>query len=417
MRKAGNNMVDFWSFLLLVAVGVFCFFPAIAENTPEIVRPKSIFVNVDFLDEMYFVWYGEKRGVTPADITNVVRNCKSIGAVGINWRVAPVGIVSHPSRLQGDIEYAVAKGQHSAEVRKRLVPKEKNPIGYLRQDFVDFYRATARSTPDALAIAVAACHAAGLKINFWIDIHDEMFGKFVTEHPECLVRTTAGGTMPGVRDYGNPRAVAEKITEIEELYFYRPDGFYFCPSCHSRHFDYEEEDGAFGVLSASKFTDFIRKARRSLSRRGFSLTVGTACGGLNFCSPHFSGHVKYRIEHDWKTWVDEHLVDALVVGDFEILHGFGEDWIPRGVTREGGREPHEVFLPAYVDFVKGRVPLYAFTTWLTTTNIKGVMERTTDDVLKYGLDGAFVHEHHTLQTRTGGFDAAREMDRRFREGR
>ena len=387
------------------------------EGVSAAVEGKAIYVNIDFLDEMFRIWHAEKRGVTPADITNVIRNCKSVGAVGVNWRIASLGMVAHPSKLQGDIEYAVAKGQHSAEVRKRLVPREKNPIGYLREDFIDFYRATTKVTPDTLAVAVGACRAAGLKINLWIDLHDEMFGKFATEHPECLVRTPEGGTMPGVRDYGNAVAVAEKIAEIEELYSYEPDGFYFCPSCHSRHFNYAEKDGAFGTLSASKFTEFIRKARRSMLRRGFTLTVGTACGGLNFCSPHFSRHVKYRIEHDWRTWVDAGLVDALVVGDYEILHGYGEDWAPRGVTREGGREPHEVFLPEFVRTVKGRVPLYGFSTWLTAANVKNMMKRTTDDVIGYGLDGAFVHEHMTLLASPGGFDAAREMDRRFRKER
>ena len=401
--------------LALLVVCVSCGLPVSAVSGQVPTRQKTIYVNVDFLDEMFRTWHGEKRGVTATDITNIIRNCKSIGAVGVNWRVAATGIACHPSRLMADIEYAVEKSQYSAEIVKRLVAKEKNPIGYLREDFVAFYRATAKTTPDPLAVAVGASHAEGLKINFWVDLHDEMFGKFTTEHPECLVRTPEGGTMPGVRDYGNKTAVAEKIAEISELFKYQPDGFYLCPSCHSRHFDYHEADGAFGTLSAAKFTDFLRCVRTALRPHGFELVMGMSCGGLNFCSPYFSSHVKYRIEHDWKTWVDEKIVDALIVGDYEILHGYGEDWIPRGVTRAGAREPAEVFLPEYVKYVRGRIPLYGFSTWLTSKNMKVVMNRNTEDVLKYGLDGMVLHEHHTVFFNQGGREAALDMNERFRK--
>ena len=377
---------------------------------------REIYVNVDFYDEMLRCWRIEKRGMEARDITNLVKNCRNAGVAGLNWRVASLGVACHPSKHIGDIEYALAKGQYGGELAKRHWRHDMTNAVHVADGMRDVYRAAMRNIPDSLAVAVGACRSEGLKINFWIDIHDEMFGRFTTEHPECLVRTPSGTTFPGVRDYGNEVAVKDKLDELEELFSYRPDGFYFCPSCHARHFRFDEPDESFGTLPAAKFTDFLRRVKASFRPYGFTLTMGTACGGtLDFCSPYFANHPKYRIGHDWKTWVDEGIVDALVVADYERFNRKCDNfWRAKGVVPDGVNDPAERFLPEFTGHVKGRMPLYYYVS-LPGGKLKETLDADADTVLKFGLDGAVLHELAVIEGNAGGFGMLADMHRRFAE--
>lgn len=372
---------------------------------------KDVYVNVDFCDLIVSKWSQHRRGYTATDVTNILKSCQAAGANGVNWRVASLGIACHPSKLMGDIEYAVNRAAKSPELLARV--NGKTSLGRISDTFRDGYRATMKEMPDSVAVAVGACRALGLKVNFWIDIYDEMFAKFTTEHPECLVATRTGATFPGVRDYGKELAVAERIDEMRELYRYAPDGFYLCPSAHSRHLAIDEEDESFGMLSAEKFTAFLKRIKDDLRPRGFKLIVGAACVSLNFSVPHFSHRVKYRVGHDWKTWVDRGIVDGLVVADYERLREFDGIWASKGLYKKGGIDPAEVYLPQFCALAKGKVPLYYFSGWLTKETVRDVFTRTADDVLRYDLDGAFIQEAMTVEAYPGGFEAMSEMRRRF----
>ncbi len=378
---------------------------------------KDIWINVDFCDEILQRWKTLKRGMIAEDVTNIVRNCRRAGADGIYLRVAPLGIVFHPSKVAWDIEGAVAKGQHSPSVVARRGKEEGKGVGWLSPLLIDCFRATMKSLPDSYGTFVAACRHEGLKISFWIDIHDEMFAKFTTEHPECLVRTPDGKTFPALRDYGNETAVKDKLAELEEYIRYRPDGFFFCTSCHTRHMRIDEPDEAFGLLPAAKFTDFLRRVKALMRPHGLTLTMGTACGGtLDFCSPYFANHPKYRIGHDWKTWVDEGIADALVVADYERFNRRCDDfWRAKGVVPDGVNDPAELFLPGFTGYVKGRVPLYLHIRLpgKTPRELKAALDTDGATVLKFGLDGANLHELMIIENRKGGFDMLADMRRRF----
>ena len=412
-RKYAETRHPEWRIISLpmLACGLFTVFSALVAGA------KDIYVNIDFYDEMLRCWRIERRGTEARDVTNLVKRCRDAGATGVNWRVASLGVACHPAINIGDIEYALSKAQFSPDVERRHWGGKTNALR-VADGMRDVYRATMRSMPDSLDVAVKTCHALGVKINFWIDIHDELFGKFVTEHPECLVRTPQGTTMPGVRDYGNETAVRSKLAELEELFRYRPDGFYFCPSCHSRHLAYDEPDEAFGRLEAAKFTDFLRRAKASFRPYGFTLTMGVGSGGtLDFCSPHFSPHAKYRIEHDWRTWVDEGIVDALVLADYERFNrGCDNFWRAKGVVPDGVNDPAERFLPEFTGHVKGRVPLYYYVNLPGSScrpGLSEVMRADSATIALYGLDGAFLHEAANLESHVSGFRPVEEMRRLF----
>ena len=376
---------------------------------------KDIWVNVDFCDEIRNRWERFGRGMVAEDVTNIVRNCRRAGVDGIYLRSAPLGIVFHKSKVAWDIEGAVAKGQHSASVVARRV--EGRPNGRLNPLLVDSFRATVKSLPDSMGTFVAVCRQEGLKISFWIDIHDEMFSKFTTEHPECLVKTPEGRTFPALRDYGNETAVRDKLAELEEYFRFRPDGFYFSTSCHARHMRIDEPDEAFGMLPAEKFTDFLRRAKALMRPHGLTLTMGTACGGsLAFCSPHFSPHAKYRIGHDWKTWVDEGIADALVVADYERFNRRCDNfWRAKGIVPDGVNDPAERFVPEFTGYVKGRVPLYYHIRLpgKTPRELKEALDTDGATVLRLGLDGANLHELMIIENRDGGFGMVSDMRRLF----
>ncbi len=150
---------------------------------------------------------------------------------------------------------------------------------------------------------------------------------------------------------------------------------------------------------------------------GLTLTMGTACGGtLDFCSPYFANHPKYRIGHDWKTWVDEGIADALVVADYERFNrrcdGF---WRAKGVVPDGVNDPAERFFPEFTGYVKGRVPLYLHIRLpgKKPRELKAALETDGATVLKFGLDGAQLHELMIIENRKGGFDMLADMRRRF----
>ena len=159
----------------------------------------------------------------------------------------------------------------------------------------------------------------------------------------------------------------------------------------------------------------MRRTKSCFSPHGFTLTVGTACGGsLNFCSPHFSDHVKYRIEHDWKTWIDEKIVDGLVVGDYERLHVYDGIWRSKGIRPDATlRHPIDYCLREFPAYAKGRVSLYYFSTWLTKDTMEDVLSQGTYDVLAYGLDGIFIHEAMMIEGLPGGFEAIARMRKIF----
>ena len=402
--------------LVLMAGTIFLMLPAAAG-------PREIVMNVDFCDIIGAKWSDYKSGkakepgYTEADIRAMLHRCKLNGCDSVNWRVASLGVCLHPTKHFADIEFISKWADEKGFVE--LERRRTEDWMCLTDRFRGSYTATKAACSDTLAVAADACRKEGLKLYFWIDLHDEMLGRFVNEHPECLVRTKDGALYPGVRDYGNEEAVKARILELEELYRYKPDGFYFCTSAHTRHCRFDEPDGAFGTLKADAFTAFLRRVRQSMRPYGFKLIMGTGCAGrLDFCTPYFSENVKYAIQHDWRTWVDEDLVDGLVCGDYERMLAMYGGWSAKGVYKMApGRTAADIFLPEFTRYCKGRVKLYGFSDWITYKTFEKRLSAASDMVVGYGLDGLHIHEEMLIDGFKGGWEAVRTMRRRFDEGK
>ena len=372
----------------------------------------DVFVTVDFLDQMGMTRY--QPVMTVEKIQDMVRRYKETGVAGFLWRVASLGVAGYRTPTLTQVEEV--DDVDITELKKRAVGSVnllRRPLW--RESYTKTWSRTL-NTVDVYTEVEKTLHAEGMKLYFWIDLFDEMRGKFLAAHPECLVRTPEGGTFPGLRDYANEMAVREKLDEIAELYRYRPDGLYLSSSCHARHLKFTEADEAFGRLPAAKFTEFLRRLRAESAPHGIKLMISAPFGGsLNFCSPYFSNHVKYRIEVDWKTWIDEGLADSLSLAEYNILWGQTGIWASKGLTDAGpGHYGLDVFAPEYVAYNRGRVKLYVFN-GLDLKSRPEAISRATCESLKFGLDGQIVHESMLLENQTEDMNALKEACRRLKE--
>lgn len=382
-------------------------------------KKRKICLTVDFFDELGL----HKKGIKPEDIRELARTARKAGVDRLVWRVAGLGVAGYHTKRLSTPDW-LAKADRSV-----ICSRTKD--GKVPQD--DRYRpdsllAKALRTMDPLVEAQKACRAEGLELYFWVDLFDEQNGRWLLEHPEALVRSKAGKPWPGLRDYANNDAMWAKIEDIAELFSwkYKPDGIYLSMGSHARHLEIDEPDGDFGKLPADRFNLLIRLISERVHKENMKLMVGAPLGkSIDFTVPYMSDNVKYRVELDWKRWIDEGWADSLVLGDYEWTWDAVPNWKAKGLDPSKlvpGNEPADVFAPEYVDYAKGRAEILFFSSWLSAyaqrhkgasaSSLSGAMKLRTDTVLKSGADGMLLHEAHTFEYYRG-FDTIRAMRRRF----
>ena len=383
---------------LAVALAAMCAVSARAE-APEFI------MDVDTGDEM--LQYQE--GMTAADVDKCVKAVKDAGITSVALRMQCLGIAQYRSPVLASVDWA-----HSVEFKendRRRNPKDSN-APYLRlHKNVEIGLKATLAKMDIPREVVRACKEQGVKIYFWVDLFDEMFGKFLYENPDCQVHTPEGVVFPGLRDYSNEKAVAEKLEEIAEMLEYGPEGIYLCTSCHTRHRVFPEPDGAFGRLEAKYMTDFLARLKKLCEPKGVKIYPGISIGeDLEFYSPYFSNHSKYTVVQDWKTWVDEKLVDGLIIGDYECLwNKTMESWKKRGITKNSPEFAIDALSKPYIDYAKGKVKLLFFGGSAYQTASKEIkdsleMHRVfADTILRHGYDGVMLHEVMGYENRPGLF--------------
>jgi len=380
---------------------------AVGRTAPKADVREDVYVTVDFYDEILAVY---TNGMTRADVRALVRKYADIGVKGLVWRVASLGVAGHRSKLMSSPSWSHGNTNFQAFARTGNPSLEE----YRDQRRWPDAKTTATwektlATIDPYAEAVAACHEAGMELLLWVDLYDERCGRWLYEHPDMQVKTPAGATYPGLRDYARPDAVREKLDEIAELYRYGADGFYLSSSCHSRHLDFPEPDEAFGRLPGDKLTGFLRQLRKESSPHKLKLVMGVPFGDtLDFCSPHFSAHPRYRIEQQWKRWIDEKLVDAMVLGDYQENWTFVDLWKLKGVDMsKHDVPPFDQLAGAYRDYAKGRVKLYVFPGWYEVNTLGSQIAGNRAASRRMKLDGFFAHESCTIEMAPDGFDILR----------
>ncbi len=407
-------------------------------------KSKKLVMNVDFFDEIGL--HGDSMG--PVDVRELVRRCRDVGVDEIFWRAAGLGVAGYPSRYHSTGPWLDA-ADRSLLLSRTPGGKDKKPLlseRFRAESPLD--RTLARMDP--IAEARDACREMGIAFSIWLDVFDEQNGRFLIEHPECQVLGRDGvSRWPGLRSYANAAAVEERMAVLDELAAYKPDGFYFATSCHSRHLEFPEPDDFFGFepevaeayqretgrelmdattpedlaiwhrIKGDFFTEFLRRAKARLRPGGMRLTVGTQFGKYTeLASPYMSTHVKYRLETQWKRWVDEGIADALVLGDYEWPWDRVPTWEPKAFDLPEGRQVADVLTPEYVAYVGGRADLLFFSSWLSAyaqhhqgasaSNLEEAMRMRSQTILETGADGICLHEAHTFEY-YDGFSTVSEM--------
>lgn len=375
----------------------------------------KIVMTVDTFDEI-----GLYKDYLPAKhIDTLMRTARTSGVDRVLWRVAGLGVAGYHSKLLSNCKWLATADNSvmAARMKDGKVPQSSRYNGASPL-------ANTLARMDPLEVAKKAARREKVEFYAWIDLIDEQNGRFLRENPDCLIKSKTGTLWPGVRDYSNPKAVEEKLKEIDEVLAYEPDGLYLSWSCHSSHLDFPEEDGAFGMLKGRYMTEFLRKLRKRTAPKGVKILMGLPLGGtVNLNSPYMSASNKYKIELDWKKWIDEGLVDGFSLGDYEWTWDGVPNWTLKGLKREEcvpGAEPADRFGPEYVAYNRGRVELLYFSSWLSAyaqhhkgasaPDLPQAMKMRTQTIKDTGADGIILHEAHTFEYYKG-FNTIQEMRR------
>lgn len=391
----------------------------ISGRPPADERRRKICLTVDFFDELGL----HKKGIRPEDIRELVRTARKAGVDRIVWRVAGLGVAGYHTTRLTTLDWLAAADRSiiASRTKDGKVPQSDRYC-------VDSPLAKALQVMDPPVEALKACRAEGLECYLWVDLFDEQNGRWLLEHPEALVRSKAGKPWPGLRDYANNDALWAKLDDVAELlsWKYKPDGIYLSMGSHARHLEIGEPDGDFGKLSADRFNLLIRMISERVHKENAKLMVGAPLGKtIDFAVPYMSDRVKYRVELDWKKWIDEGWADALVLGDYEWTWDAVPNWKAKGLDPSKlvpGNEAADVFAPEYVDYANGRAEILFFSSWLSAyaqhhkgasaSSLSGAMKLRGDTILRTGADGILLHEAHTFEYYRG-FDTIKSMRRRL----
>ncbi len=431
----------------------------------EAMSAKTIVMNVDYFDEICI----RSEPFGPPDVEELVRRCAEAGVDTICWRAIGLGVAGYPSRFL--LPPAEVGDSDMSLLMPRLADKDRDPEehrpghtfvldvssgGGYRQGIARWGRRIDESLRlmDPLAESRDACRRHGIRWFIWHDYLDERHNRSLAAHPEWLVIGRDGVTrFPGLRSYAVAEAVADQMRVIDELLAYKPDGLYLSTSCHNRHLNFPEPDDFFGfeqpVVDAYRgkygidirsepfdadawhqvkgnfITDFLKRVKQHAESSGTSLAVGTPLGEHTILTaPVFSTHIPYRFVNQWQRWVDEHIADILILGDYEwpwdanipIWHAKQMNW-PSGTYAAD----HE--WKPYVEYAGGRAELYWFSSWLSAyaakhqgasaDSLAGAMQMRADTLAATPVDGICLHEAMTFEQEPDGFETIARMRARF----
>lgn len=207
----------------------------------------------------------------------------------------------------------------------------------------------AEANGDIYAAAFASCRGLNVPIYGYITLFDEgsptsiRYGdsapfpwqsRFTIEHPEFLVCSRDGSARQyGVMEYWDPEVRGYKIGQIRRfLDAYDYDGIYLCTRSHSlpaetadrygfnapvaaeyqRRYGSDPRSEEFDLLKwrdlrGEALTLLLRDLRSELNRRGKRLAIGVPRGD-SIGPPYGNATLP------WRQWLQEHLVDELVLG-------------------------------------------------------------------------------------------------------
>jgi hypothetical protein len=306
---------------------------------------KEQILNIDYYDLVMTngSLYGKER------IENLMQQAVHSGFTTVLWRISVCGVTAcHiSSRRWYDGRYATNGNA-------------RNMVEILRQF-------------DPLQFAVECAHRYGLKIFAWITLLDEdydatLVSGFVRQHPEyTLVSRDGERHLTGALCLGYDEVVAYEMQQIKEVSeSYDVDGLYLCTRSHAKFATVSRDTDDFGfndpivkifaerygvdirtedfdkepwyAIQGEGLTRLLSLAAQQAHGRSQLLWVGIHSDALSLMNISPMAHIKL----DWRSWIDQGLVDALVVGAGEAVLDMNARWFTEIAQRYALAHTHGV---------------------------------------------------------------------------
>ncbi|NQT57747.1 MAG: hypothetical protein HQ557_02070 [Bacteroidetes bacterium] len=289
---------------------------------------KEVVLNVDYYDMVNSstTLYDESR------IETFFSKCVAKGVTTVLWRLSICGVAGWHSKVRSwyNAKYVNA-------------PNSYNMVRILRKF-------------DPLEVACRIGKDYGIKVFAWITMMDEdatpgLISDFVLEHTEYTWRShDQRRYLRGALCYAYPEVQEFRRKELEEILSYDLDGVYLCTRSHAKHANESRDLDDFGYnapivqeykqrysidilaeefdklklydLQGEYFTDFVRTASEMIRGRGLPLWMGIHSDGYSMMNISPMGHMKL----DYELWIDENLIDGLIVAAGEPILDRSEVW-------------------------------------------------------------------------------------------
>lgn len=306
----------------------------------------------------------------------VLDHVEEVGATTILWRNCAGSTMRYQSQIEA--------GHNPEILDKRRLFDNRVPFGWVRYRQVE---------PDIVRAMMAECEDRGLVAGIhwpFEETHGAIWtiGSFNMEHPQLWARSADGTPWWGRSSLAYEESVGHKLALVDELIdrgmdrlfidFYRSGawgpGYEFAPPVVEAWRErYEEEPpagstDAWAAHVAGYVTEWMRLLRERLDASGREIELMV---GIPYISAESDWPVRARAA-DWQTWIDEGLIDALVINfmPWDEKRAFES-------TREIGREIMRIVdgrcrvlwpVRAY-DYGGYGMPSYAETTGLSQAEI------------------------------------------------
>ncbi len=315
--------------------------------------------------------------------SKVLDHVQEVGATTILWRNCAGSTMRYQSKVESH--------HQDAPLDKRRVPDSRPMWGWMRYG---------EAEPDILGSAMEMCRERGLRRGVHWPFEETHWaiwtiGEWNMEHPQFWGRTADGQPWWGRVSLGHPEAVEHKLALVDELLergietlyidTWRNGGWspayeYVDPVVAAFERQYGQAppaspaDPRWCRHVAGYVTDFLRKVRARLDASGRKIDLMV---GVQDIAP-IDEEVALRRGIDWTAWVDEGIIDTLVV--INVRWDAGD---PFGSTRTLYREVLDrvsgrcrVLLPVQAyDFSHLGMPSYQKATELGQDEVAGRLMR------------------------------------------
>lgn len=256
----------------------------------------------------------------PEGLAKILDHVQETGATTILWRNCAGSTMRYQSRVESH--------HNSSQLDKRRILDARQPIGWVRYG---------DAQPDIVATIVKMCRQRGLRPGIHWPFEETHWavwtvGQFNLEHPQYWGRNALGQPWWGRVSLAYEPVIEHKLALVDELVargievlfldFWRtgawsPADEYVEPVTASYRQRYgtsppdNPKDPTWCRHVSEYVTAYLRRLRQHLkaSGRPVELAVGIAAIASHSDAPLIEKGV------DWRRWVDEGLIDTLVIND------------------------------------------------------------------------------------------------------